>query len=124
MRSQLAPSNTTSYPAEDITYGYDVLGTALLPETYIRVSWGWLTLIAVQLLMAVVVLALTIVETNRLQTKVLKNSPIATLVVLEDEARARMGGNDVVKYRQLEKRATKVTVRLANDMLTLVEKSG
>ncbi|KAK3321962.1 hypothetical protein B0H66DRAFT_531324 [Apodospora peruviana] len=58
----------------------NILGTVLAPETYVKISWGWIAFIAAQMLFSYIFLALTIVWTARLRVPVFRSSEFATLL--------------------------------------------
>ncbi|KAK3346472.1 hypothetical protein B0T25DRAFT_583661 [Lasiosphaeria hispida] len=90
-----------------------VLGEALSARAVVRVRWAWLALLAAQLLLAIVFLIGVIVTTHRDGVQVIKSSAIATLCVLEDGTKGRLG--PVGDVKQLSSLAGDVRVKLRCD---------
>ncbi|KAK4195627.1 hypothetical protein QBC40DRAFT_269118 [Triangularia verruculosa] len=71
-------------------------GTAWKEETYILVRWEWLSLVAVQIVLSLVILILIIVQTSVLGVPVVKSSILPAFFAVgltEREAADRMRGN-------------------------------
>ncbi|KXH32511.1 hypothetical protein CSIM01_11096 [Colletotrichum simmondsii] len=83
---------------------FNISGKALTQVSYVHITWGWISMLAVEIVIALLFLALTIVsqiklnggqassreERNAFQEA--KNSSLAMLVVLDENSRARAGG--------------------------------
>lgn len=72
-------------------------GVQLIPESYVRVRWGWLAFLALQVFLVVVFLGSIVAQTAIWKVKVLKSSTIATLFAIgaEDKVlleRQNLGG--------------------------------
>jgi len=89
---------------------FSVQGSALVVETFVHVRWGWITYMASEILLAIVFLCVTVVYTRRLNMKVLKSSPLATLLALNDEARSSVGGITTPKRVRTSARSVKVNL--------------
>lgn len=75
-----------------------------------RVHWGWVSVLSLQLGCASLFLFLVIVSTTRAQMQVLKSSSLATLTALRPEDRRELGG--MLSIDHLEDNARKTKVRL------------
>ena len=84
-----------------------------------HVRWGWITYMASEILLAVVFLCLTVLYTRRLNMKVLKSSPLATLLALNDEARSTVGG--ITTPKRVRSSAKSVKVNLVGNGTSLSE---
>ncbi len=90
-----------------------VTGTTLEARTIIRVRWSWLALLATQLVLAIAFLIATAVATHSSGVQILKGSSLATLCVLDDATRDRLG--KVEDVRELYRHARGLAVRLESD---------
>ena len=89
---------------------FAVQGSALVEETFVHVRWGWITYMGFEILLAIVFLCLTVAYTQRLNMKVLKSSPLATLLALNDEARSTVGGITTPKRVRSSAKSVKVNL--------------
>ena len=94
---------------------FAVSGSAWASETFVSVRWGWIAYMAVEILLATLFLALTVVYTRRLKMHVLKSSPLATLLALNDETRLTVGGITTPKRFRSNARSVKVNL-VGNDL--------
>ncbi|KAL2267264.1 hypothetical protein VTJ83DRAFT_4541 [Remersonia thermophila] len=90
-----------------------VPGTVFIPQSRIEIHWKWLAMLATQLVLTGVFLAVTVVVTRAERVQVLKGSSLAALCVLDRDARERLGGVD--SLAGLGKRAKEVKLRLERD---------
>ena len=94
-----------------------VKGTAYVPQTFVKVRWGWLAMLAAQLVSTGAFLAATAGITARARMQVVKSSSLAAVCAL-DEATRRKGaaaaghGDDVRDLRRLKAWAKGAGVRL------------
>ncbi|KAH8898626.1 hypothetical protein GQ53DRAFT_816859 [Thozetella sp. PMI_491] len=117
------PENSTAISKDGLTYFYNISGAALGLETFVFVSWGWLAFLGTQLFLATLVLIMTILDTEKSQTKVLKSSAIATLVALDNDSRAKIELTEMKDCQELQKQAATVQIRLdSGGMLSLSTK--
>ncbi|KAK0702798.1 hypothetical protein B0H67DRAFT_614110 [Lasiosphaeris hirsuta] len=116
MASNMADGLTNMIRSKGASYTNSsgaVLGEALSSRAVVRVRWAWLALLAAQLLLAILFLIGIMVTTNRDGVQVIKSSAIATLCVLEDGTKGRLG--PVGDVKQLSTLAADVRVRLKYD---------
>ncbi|UQC81675.1 uncharacterized protein CLUP02_07161 [Colletotrichum lupini] len=83
---------------------FNISGKALTQVSYVHITWGWISMLAVEIVMALLFLALTIVSQMKLNGRQAssreersafreaKNSSLAMLVALDEDSRARAGG--------------------------------
>jgi hypothetical protein len=90
-----------------------VRGTVYTPQARVRVHWGWICVLSVQLGCTFVFMGLTIWATGRKGVEVMKGSSLATLVALDAGVRGEMGG--LGGFERLKQHATRVRVRLRQD---------
>ncbi|KAK3686209.1 hypothetical protein B0T22DRAFT_242745 [Podospora appendiculata] len=69
-----------------------ITGAAWANETFVSVRWGWILYMASEIVVAAAFLCLTVIATSQLDIKVLKSSPLATLLALNDKTRSTVGG--------------------------------
>ncbi|KAK3328651.1 hypothetical protein B0T19DRAFT_462302 [Cercophora scortea] len=87
--------STPSYTSADTTTHFNaqpITGSAWANETFVSVRWGWIFYMASEIVAAALFLCLTVVATSQLDIKVLKSSPLATLLALNDKTRSTVGG--------------------------------
>lgn len=85
-------------------------GTPWSPETFIHISWGWVSFLAAQMLFSYLFLAVTIFRTLKLGVPVLKSSELATMLAPTDKMREVIG--TVTNLDEAEKRARSTKVVL------------
>jgi hypothetical protein len=68
----------------------EVRGEALEPKPYVRVRWEWLTFLVVQILLSIVVLAMTIAQTLAAGIRPVKSNPLPTMFAIGARDRARL----------------------------------
>ncbi|KAJ0299522.1 hypothetical protein COL5a_000051 [Colletotrichum fioriniae] len=83
---------------------FNISGEALTQVSYVHITWGWISMLAVEIVIALLFLALTIVSQIKLNDgqassreernafREAKNSSLAMLVALDEDSRARAGG--------------------------------
>ncbi|KAK1720343.1 uncharacterized protein BDZ83DRAFT_630804 [Colletotrichum acutatum] len=83
---------------------FNISGKALTQVSYVHITWGWISLLAVEIMIALLFLALTIVSQIKLNGgqassreernafREAKNSSLAMLVALDEDSRVRAGG--------------------------------
>jgi hypothetical protein len=98
---------------------FPVVGKAWAEESFVRVRWGWITYMAAEILLAIVFLIVTIVYTRQLRMKVLKSSPLATLLALSDETRSTFGG--ITNPRSVRKDARSLKVNMVGNEMAVSE---
>ncbi|KAK3690529.1 hypothetical protein B0T22DRAFT_516109 [Podospora appendiculata] len=119
MRAQ-PPTNKS---ALQNTITYPIAGDALENVTYIQIHWGWLSFIAVELVLSTLFLAITVISTRRHKVGVLKGSTLATLLAPGAEWRTRLGGVEMMASKSEQKRMLAHRVHFTGDEIVLV-KSG
>jgi len=96
---------------------FSVTGSAWGVETFVHVRWGWIGYMAAEIGLATVFLVMTVLYTRRLKMQVLKSSPLATLLALNDETRSTVGGiTTAAKVRSMTKN---VKVNLVGDEIAM-----
>lgn len=97
-----------------------VAGTAYTPQAFVRVHWGWISVLSLQLGATVAFLLLTILATGRRGMQVFKSSSLATLCALRPGARQELGGMGAFEVSRARARAGRVKVRLERGEAGLV----
>ncbi|KAK4196282.1 hypothetical protein QBC40DRAFT_268560 [Triangularia verruculosa] len=101
---------------------FSITGTAWIEESYVHVTWGWLAFLAVELTIATVFLAITIVVQIKTRAghdsavgafvvEEFKDSSLAPLLALSPEARSAVGGR-LQRLDFMKERAKRLHVRL------------
>jgi hypothetical protein len=88
-------------------------GSALSNETFVKIRWGWITLLLGQFILTAAFLIVTAVVTNQMKGQVLKSSAIALLLALGDDCRSIMGGIESVPA--MMRKARVLQVKLHDD---------
>lgn len=110
----------TAAPYLSTPNSYLISGTALVYESYVQIRWGWVAFVASQLVLAVVLLAATMVSTRRLGVRVLKSNPLAMVFSLGAESRGLLSG--IERPRDMRQKAAGAVVRLRDGELVLVKR--
>jgi len=71
-------------PYQGTANAFLVDGTVLDTRVFVQVRWGWLTVLAVQVLLSLVFFIWTVVMTQKMDVRVLKSSAVAMLFALHD----------------------------------------
>ncbi|KAH8884101.1 hypothetical protein GQ53DRAFT_662408, partial [Thozetella sp. PMI_491] len=87
-----------------------VLGVVYTPQTFITVSWSYVSLLVAQLSLALLFFVITVAQTRISRMHVLKGSALATMVAVDHDTRAALG--TVNELGALDRRARKMMVRL------------
>jgi len=87
-----------------------VNGTVLTAQTFVSIRWGFIAMLAAQLILATLFLVSTIVQTHLSHTQILKGSALATLCGLDGDTRKALGGMEDVKLLSVKARQLKVTL--------------
>ncbi len=82
----------------------------LVPQTFVSVSWGYVAMLAAQLLLTALFLAATVARTRASRLQILKGSSLATMCGLDRDARKALGG--IYDPDTLDRAARDVRVRL------------
>ncbi|KAK3360514.1 hypothetical protein B0T25DRAFT_578429 [Lasiosphaeria hispida] len=101
-----------------------VSGDALAEVTFVFVQWGWIGYMAFEICLASVFLTMTVIYTGRLDVKVLKTSPLATLLALDAGVRSAVGGITTTKEVERNARGAKVGLVGDGDVTSLSELKG
>ncbi len=75
-----------------------------------RIRWGWLGFLLVELALAFVFLAGSIVTTSRASLQIIKGSSLATMVALDEKVRYQFGG--INNMDRLQEKAATVDVQM------------
>jgi hypothetical protein len=81
-------------------------------QTFIRVRWAWITMLATQLFLTSLFLISVVIETWIARARILKGSTLATMCALNPIARAAVGPHGADDLEELNKRAGKQRVML------------
>lgn len=95
-----------------------VVGRARTPQAFVRVHWGWICVLSVQLGAAGVFLGLTMWTTAGRRMQVLKSSSLATLCALRPDARRELG--EMRDFGRLREKAGRMRVRVEQGETGLV----
>lgn len=106
--------STTGVAATDwaVQATHSVLGTTLVPQTFVAVRWAWVVLLAGQLALSSVFLLAVVSQSRAARVQVLKSSALASLVALDGGARSYLGAGGVYDFGAVEERAKGLKVRL------------
>ncbi|KAF6828957.1 hypothetical protein CPLU01_08187 [Colletotrichum plurivorum] len=105
---------------------FNVTGEARRDIPHVRVTWGWISLLAAEITMAALFLGLTIVyNTGGRESKFrdAKGSSLATLVALSGDCRAAAGGG-LGPVSELERIAKGLKVRLQAGQIVLAKEAA
>lgn len=113
----------------------NITGTAWIEESYVSIIWGWLTFLAVELVIATVFLVITIVFQVKMRARLAaegrsdisvveeyKDSYLAPLLALSQESRSAAGGG-LQPVDGMKGTAKRVLVRLEGSQVVLSEMS-
>src|ERR1700722_6673510 len=87
-----------------------ITGTAYALQTLIRIRWPYISFLAVQLGLTIIVLLFTIVATYRSRMQILKGNSLATMSALSQRVKTKLGGMEDME--RLKKRAKGMRVEL------------
>ena len=87
-----------------------IIGTAYAQQTLIRIRWAYISLLAVQLGLTIIVLLFTIVATYRNRMQILKGNSLATMCALSQGVKTELGGMEDME--RLKRRAKGMRVGL------------
>jgi hypothetical protein len=87
-----------------------ITGTSYGPQTLIHIRWPYISFLAVQLGLTIILLLFTIVATYRSQMQILKRNPLATMCALSQGVKSELGGMEDME--RLKRRAKDIRVRL------------
>jgi hypothetical protein len=87
-----------------------ITGTSYAQQTLIRIRWPYISFLAVQLGLTIIVLLFTIVATHRSRMQILKGNSLATMCALSQGAKTKVGGMEDIEG--LKKRAKGMRVGL------------
>lgn len=93
-------------------------GTAWETEVYVNIRWGWLSFLAVELVLTTVFIAFTAFMTHRTAVPVLKSSALAAFLAPDGDAQRLIGSID--NLNSAEEKSKQVCVRFDNRNLVLV----
>lgn len=80
------------------------------PQTFVRVDWGYLAMLASQLLLSLIFFVATAVQTRTAGLHIFKGSPLATMCGLDTDARQQLG--ELRDFEDMERRAREAKVTL------------
>ncbi|KAK4223230.1 hypothetical protein QBC38DRAFT_425849 [Podospora fimiseda] len=119
--------NVAKNLAVSITNGYGenafpVLGTVFEMQVFVQVRWAWLTLLVVQLALALVFFVVTVIGTRRIGSQVYKSSALAALFALYPEREPEVIGR---RAQMVEQRgAMMMMISSAGPPQQVMEKPG
>ena len=88
-------------------------GTAYTSQTFVRVHWGWVSMLGGQLVLTSAFLLAIMWESWRAKMQVLKSSTLATMCALDSTGRDAVGG--ISSPSGMERKAKELGVRLGRD---------
>lgn len=102
---------------------FNVTGEATRMVPHVEVTWPWLSVLAAEIALAALFLALTIANqagSRSSKFRDVKSSSLATLVALNDECRA-VAGQGLGSVSDLEKVAKELPVRIEGGQIVLAK---
>ncbi|KAK6818974.1 hypothetical protein PG987_016427 [Apiospora arundinis] len=90
-------------------------GTVLVPQTTVRVEWRWLGLLATQMFLSLLFLAVTVAQTKAAGVPIVKEDSLATLCGLSPETRALLLAAGADTKDGVQDAATKLKAKLEPD---------
>ena len=69
-----------------------IIGTTYALQTLIHIRWPYISFIAIQLWLTIIVLLFTIIATYRSRMEILKGNSLATMCALSQSVKAKLGG--------------------------------
>jgi hypothetical protein len=96
-----------TFPKQD---NATITGTAYAPQTIIHIRWPYISFLAAQLGLTIVILLFTIVATYRGRMQILKGSSLATMCALSPGIKIQLGGMEDMEG--VKQRAKGISVRL------------
>lgn len=113
---------------------YNVTGQAWKNEPYVDIAWGWISFLAVELLLATAFLILTLISQSSIRDgrgsgstgeryltfRDIKDSSLATLVALSDECRIA-AGDGLQSADELKRTARRLQVRLEGNAIVRLQ---
>ncbi|GKT67238.1 hypothetical protein ColTof4_13622 [Colletotrichum tofieldiae] len=130
--TSLSSHMRASKPRKYTQYAFNVTGQAWKQASHVRITWGWISFLAVEILVAAVFLVLTIAsqaltesrngtsEGDQIAFRDVKDSSLATLVALSDDCRVAAGGG-LRSAQNLVSTAKELQVRLEGDEIVRVK---
>lgn len=88
----------------------NLTGTVFAPQTVVSIHWGYISMLAAQLMLASIFLAAAAASTYSHGVQIMKASPLATLCGLGQDTREALG--DLNEFEALKSRAAKAKVNL------------
>ncbi|KAK8880212.1 hypothetical protein PGQ11_001506 [Apiospora arundinis] len=90
-------------------------GTVLVPQTTVRVEWRWVGLLATQMLLSLLFLAVTVAQTKAAGVPIVKEDSLTTLCGLSPETRALLLAAGADTKDGVQDAATKLKAKLEPD---------
>jgi len=87
-----------------------ITGAAYAPQTLIHIRWPYISFLAAQLGLTIIVLSFTIVATYRGRMQILKGGSLTTMCALSQRAKTMLGGMEDME--RVKRRAKGISVRL------------
>jgi hypothetical protein len=94
-------------------------GTVFTPQVFVKVRWGWIALLASELVLTSLFLVATVAETFSARAPVLKGSSLPTLCILDKEARERLGSVSDIETLRREARRLRATLDVSGSGVVL-----
>ena len=99
-----------------LSYNATVQGTAYAEQTVVHVRWEYMSLLAAQLFLTILILAVTIIWTYSADVQILKSNSLATMCALSENIKRRVGGLE--NLNEMEKNANiQVILQRANGVM-------
>jgi len=91
------------------------IGTAYAQQTLIHIHWPYISFIAIQLWLTIIILLFTIIATYRSRMEILKGNSLATMCALSRGARDKLGGLDDMEGLRSKAKTMKVMLVRSED---------
>jgi hypothetical protein len=88
-----------------------VTGTAYALQTLIHIRWPYISFLAIQLSLTIIVLLFTTIATYRSRIQILKGSSLATMCALSQNVKAQLGGVDDMEGLRSKAKTIRVVLK-------------
>src|SRR5438552_15684080 len=92
-----------------------ITGTAYAPQTLIHIRWPYISFLAIQLWLTIIILLFTIIATYRSRIQILKGNSLATMCALSQSVKAKLGGLDDMEGLRSKAKTMKVMLERSAD---------
>jgi cytochrome c-type biogenesis protein CcmE len=88
---------------------------AYVPQTLIHVRWAYISFLAIQIGLGIIVLLFTIIATYRNRIQILKANSLATICVFSQDVRIELGGMEDMERVKKNAKGMKVRLEMGAD---------